>query len=173
MNIFEKMLYIALSAPMRVREWLYCKSLQEKVDCGKNVTFLPTASIDGVHVSIGDNSLIAGEITAFWNGFVDIGEDCYVGPGTRIVAKADITIGDHVLISHGVTIADEDQNKIHSVHIEDDVWVGFDCSILPGTHIGKCAIIGAGSVVVGEIPAYALVVGNPARVFRIDEYAQA
>ncbi|MEJ7587418.1 MAG: DapH/DapD/GlmU-related protein [Ferruginibacter sp.] len=55
--------------------------------------------------------------------------------------------------------------------IEDEVWIGFGTIILSGTRIGKGAIIGAGSVVTADIPAYAIAGGNPAKVirYRFDE----
>lgn len=44
--------------------------------------------------------------------------------------------------------------------IEDDVWIGCNCIILSGTHIGQGAVIGAGSVVSGSIPPYAIFAGG-------------
>lgn len=50
--------------------------------------------------------------------------------------------------------------------IGNDVWIGHGAMILPGVTIGNGAIIGAGSVVAKDVPAYAIVAGNPARVIR-------
>lgn len=50
--------------------------------------------------------------------------------------------------------------------VEEDVWMGISVTLLNGAHIGRGAIIGAGCVVSGEIPPYAIVVGNPAKVKR-------
>ena len=58
--------------------------------------------------------------------------------------------------------------------IEDGVWVGSRVTILPGTVIGMDAIIAAGSVVAGDVPANKLVAGVPARVVRdLDDPAPA
>ena len=54
--------------------------------------------------------------------------------------------------------------KPKPVIIEDDVWIGTKTILLPGVHIGKGAIIGAGSVVTKNIPPYTIAVGNPAVV---------
>jgi len=50
--------------------------------------------------------------------------------------------------------------------VEDDVWIGARATILSGVRIGRGAIVGAGSVVAKDVPPYAIVVGNPARVIR-------
>jgi len=53
------------------------------------------------------------------------------------------------------------------VIIENDVWIGARVIILPGVHIGKGVVIGAGAVVAKDIPNYSITVGNPARVVRM------
>ena len=50
--------------------------------------------------------------------------------------------------------------------IGDDVLIGCMCVILPGVHIGRGAIVGAGSVVTRDVPAFTIVAGNPAVVIR-------
>lgn len=50
--------------------------------------------------------------------------------------------------------------------VEEDVWMGINVTLLNGAHIGRGAIIGAGCVVTGEIPPYAIAVGNPCQVMR-------
>jgi len=50
--------------------------------------------------------------------------------------------------------------------IGNDVWIGYDCLIMPGVHIGNGAIISSRSVVVTDVPAYTVVGGNPAKVVK-------
>lgn len=50
--------------------------------------------------------------------------------------------------------------------IGNDVWIGYDALIMPGVKVGNGAIIAARSVVTGDVPDYAIVGGNPARVIR-------
>lgn len=50
--------------------------------------------------------------------------------------------------------------------VENDVWIGYDSLIMPGVHIGNGAIVASRSVVVSDIPAYAIAGGNPARIIR-------
>ena len=51
--------------------------------------------------------------------------------------------------------------------IENDVWIGYNATILPGVHIGNGACIGACAVVSKDVPPYAIVGGNPARLIRM------
>lgn len=53
-----------------------------------------------------------------------------------------------------------------AIHISDDVWIGTRAMILSGVTIGKGAIIGAGAIVTKDIPPYAIVGGNPAKIIR-------
>ena len=50
--------------------------------------------------------------------------------------------------------------------VGNDVWIGYDATIMPGVHIGDGAIIGAKSVVTKNVPAYTIVAGNPAKIIR-------
>ena len=52
------------------------------------------------------------------------------------------------------------------VDIGNNVWIGGNTVILPGVHIGDCAVIGAGSVVTSDIPSWVIAAGNPCRVIR-------
>ena len=61
-----------------------------------------------------------------------------------------------------------DREKVGIV-IEDDVWIGANCVILPGVHIGYGAVVAAGSVVTRNVPSYALVAGVPAKVIKYRE----
>lgn len=52
------------------------------------------------------------------------------------------------------------------VVIEENVWVGFDAIILPGVRIGRGAVIGCKRVISEDVPAYAVIVGNPSRIIK-------
>ncbi len=63
-----------------------------------------------------------------------------------------------------VDTAAEDIQYAKDVVVEEDVWLGSNVTLLYGTHVGRGAVIGSGSVCRSPIPPYAIVVGNPARV---------
>src|SRR5450756_60971 len=56
--------------------------------------------------------------------------------------------------------------RSHHVHIGHDVWIGHGAIVLPGRNIGTGAVIAAGAIVTKDVPAYAIVAGNPARIIR-------
>jgi acetyltransferase-like isoleucine patch superfamily enzyme len=108
---------------------------------------------------------------------VSVGSHCTFARGLFITGGGGVTIGDWVGIGPDSKIwsvnhrfDDPDRPWLlqgwekKAVVIEDDVWLGANVFIMPGTVIGKGAIISAGTVVNKSIPAYAIVVGNPGRV---------
>lgn len=100
--------------------------------------------------------------------------------GGCICSQTAIRIGSNCLIGANVKIMDTDfhpqnpQNRRYStaniyskeIVIDDNVFIGMNTLILKGSYIGKNTIIGAGSVVVGEIPPNSIAVGNPAKVVK-------
>lgn len=104
-----------------------------------------------------------------------VGKNVFINSCCRFQDQGGIVIGNDVLIGHNVTIAtlnhDISANKRanlspNPVKISDKVWIGSDCTILPGVELGEGSIIGAGSVVVKSIPKNCIAVGNPARVIK-------
>ncbi|MBN2604074.1 MAG: CatB-related O-acetyltransferase [Candidatus Thermoplasmatota archaeon] len=101
---------------------------------------------------------------------VKIGRYCSFGPDIKIY-NANHPL--HFISTHpylyakqyGVT--DIDLLDRHEVIIGDDVWIGANVVILPSVkNIGTGAILGAGSIVTKDVPAFAVVVGNPAKVIK-------
>ena len=109
---------------------------------------------------------------------LSIGEHCVINSFVHIWAgKSGVTIGDRVLIASHVAITSLthnyesktmrfDKSIDKPIRIEDDVWIGSHAVIFPGVTIGTGAVIGAGSVVKSDIPAYAIAVGVPAKVIK-------
>ena len=115
---------------------------------------------------------------------VVIGRWCTI-VGAIVRTDGDVRIGDHVFISHEVVIADGPwavplrlargdaanggggaPSAAPPIDIGDDVWIGARAAILGGVRIGAGAIVGAGAVVTRDVPAGAVVAGNPAQVVR-------
>lgn len=111
----------------------------------------------GDFVSIGPRSIIQVDGS--------IGHFALIGMGVQIVGR-----DDHATNEVGVPYVlatwagDRDATDRDSVTIERDVWIGGSSVILSGVVIGEGALVGAGSVVTKDVPPYAIVGGNPARV---------
>ena len=111
-------------------------------------------------------------------GKIQLGEGCYVNRYTIIDAHEcirvgrDVMIGPHCYITdanHGVAAGSSIKSQPMSsnpVIIEDEAWLGANVTVLAGVHIGRGAVIGAGSVVCNDIPADCIAFGSPASVRR-------
>ena len=106
---------------------------------------------------------------------ITLGEGTYVNFNCNFVDDGLITVGKNVLFGPAVTIATvghpirpdmREYMYTDPVTIDDNVWIGENVTICPGVHIGENSVIGAGSVVVKDIPSNVIAVGNPCRVLR-------
>ena len=116
---------------------------------------------------------------------ISIGNRVIIRPGCMLFADprsdgAGITIEDDVMLGSGVhiyvhnhkfddpsvPIIDQGHYPSEPILLERGSWVGAGVIILPGITIGKNAVVGAGSVVTKDVPAFTVAAGNPARVLR-------
>jgi acetyltransferase-like isoleucine patch superfamily enzyme len=113
--------------------------------------------------------------TTFTHGRLVIGDRAFINYGVDIAATGLVSIGADCLIGTHVSIIDNGFHDVIDRHalpepkpvvIGDNVWIGNRAIILPGVTIGDGAVVGAGSVVVHDVPARSVVAGNPARVVR-------
>ncbi len=141
-------------------------------------------------LKVGDHSTVRAFLTFEKpQSEITIGKQTYIGK-SHLSVSMQIFIGNNVLISWGVTIVDHNSHSISysqraqdifdwknggknwsnvackPVHIGDKVWIGFNSIILKGVTIGEGAIVGAGSVVTRDVPAWTIVAGNPAKTIR-------
>ena len=124
-------------------------------------------------------------------GHVKLGDYTLVH-GARIICDSEIIIGDYSLISWNVVLMDTYRVPLNlldrrrelelvptrqprlaaaevtarPIHIQRNVWIGFDACVLPGVTIGEGSVVGARAVVTEDVPPYAVVAGNPARLIR-------
>lgn len=96
----------------------------------------------------------------------------YIGKDVAIAQNSFIRTANHKFSDRNIPIQEqghtfqtiEYNEKKYSIVIEDDVWIGANCVILSGAHIGKGSVIGALTIVSSVIPPYSIVLGNPGRV---------
>ncbi|MCC0022611.1 MAG: acyltransferase [Hyphomicrobiaceae bacterium] len=136
-------------------------------------------SVRGTRITIGDHSVIdsfvkfkpAGGLGDVRVGSrVTINSNCTLYTGNGIQIGNDVAIAancvfaptNHEFADAGALIRDQGfRPSKGGIVIEDDVWIGAGCVILDGAHIRKGAVIGAMSLVRGEVPAYEIAAGNP------------
>lgn len=150
---------------------------------GENVVFEEGVRIwHPEHVRLGNNVYLGhgALLKAYYLSQLTIGDDTWIGQGACFFSGADITIGNRVGVGPFVRIltgfhreAGRDVAildaplEFRPVVVEDDSDLGIGAIILPGVTIGRGAQVGAGAVVTRDVPAYAIVAGNPARLIRM------
>lgn len=125
--------------------------------CGENVNIEPHVIFNHA-LRIDDNSGI-GEFSEIY-GDVRIGKNVMMGTNCIIYTR------NHAFDRVDIPMQQQGFSEVKPVIIDDDVWIGGRVTILPGVHIGKGAIIGAAAVVTKNVPEYAVVAGNPAKVLK-------
>ncbi|MCC8171254.1 MAG: acyltransferase [Parabacteroides sp.] len=110
-------------------------------------------------------------------GAVHIGRNTRIGLRNTLIGP--VTIGNRTILAQNIVVSGLNHNyddiqkpitrqgvSVSPIRIDDDVWIGANCTVTAGVHIGKHVVIAAGSVVTKNIPAYSIAAGNPARVIK-------
>jgi serine acetyltransferase len=150
----------------------------------------PTGYVFGERwIHLGEDTLVGSHVTLsagmvpgqqmVTDPVVRIGDRCLIGRGSAIVGHLSIDIGDDVFTGMNVYVTDQNHGyeeldtpigrqlpSEDPVTIGADSWIGSGAVILPGAKIGRHVVVGANSVVRGEIPDFSVVVGVPGRVVR-------
>lgn len=147
---------------------------------------------DRSNIIIKEKCHLGGTVISLCGGKILISDHTYIGNRTKIGAKESVTIDECVIISDDVVIMDNNNHPTDPamrmemsqsgtfsgelwgwknadskpVHIEKNVWIGRSSTILKGVTVGEGAIVGACSVVTKDVPKYAVVAGNPAKVVK-------
>ncbi|MBK8004896.1 MAG: acyltransferase [Gemmatimonadetes bacterium] len=118
--------------------------------CGHAAWFRPGEAITiGPHVYIGHHAHIAAP--------------CEIGPDVMLASYVALIGGDHRFDQPGVLMRASGRSELRPVIIEGDAWIGHGVTLLGGARVGRGAIVAAGSVVTGSVPACEIWGGIPAR----------
>ena len=141
-------------------------------------------------IETGEHCLIGGELLVFPDGGrISIGDHCFIGAGSRVWSADAVSIGDRVMISHGVNIHDTISHSLHAhkrhqhyldiavrnsavlgdvprgpIVIEDDAWIGLNAVIMKGVRIGRGAVVGPARIVTHDVAPFTVVAGPAASV---------
>lgn len=109
-------------------------------------------------------------------GQITLGNYCLISPGVCLASAEQINIGDNCMLAAEVYISDCDWHGIYNrirpfrcsapVTLHNNVWVGLRAIIGKGLTIGENSVVGAGAVVVEDVPANVVVAGNPAKIVK-------
>jgi maltose O-acetyltransferase len=125
---------------------------------GEGAYVKPPLAVDyGENVHVGARTFVNSNLTALDVARITIGEDCQIGPNVQLLTP-----------THPVDPQPR-RDKLEAalpIVLGDNVWLGGGVIVCPGVTIGDNTVVGAGSVVVRDLPANVVAVGNPARVVR-------
>ncbi len=111
----------------------------------------------GCHIEVGDNFFANFNCVFLDCNYIKMGNNVMLGPNVQLYAAY-----------HPVVAAERIKGPEFAspIIVGDNVWIGGSCIICPGVTIGENATIGAGSVVVKDVPANVVAAGNPCKVIR-------
>lgn len=113
----------------------------------------------GEGLKLGNNSNIGPYSWIGCSGYIELGDNVMMGPRVSLLAENhNFERTDIPMKEQGVTRG--------TIVIEDDCWLGANCSVLSGVRVGRGSIIATGAVVTKDVPPWSIVAGVPARVIR-------
>ncbi len=165
---------------------IYRKAIfKRKISCPHN-NFTLVGRVDAINTNIklGKNVTIYQDVFFWGKGPIVIGDNVSIGNGTVIASLSEqgITIGDNSIFGGRCYIIDCDHSfyldstirsqpqTVSPIYIGSDVWLASDVTVLRGSKINDGAVIGAKSLVKGEVPPNSISVGVPSKVIKYRSY---
>lgn len=144
-------------------------------------------ALDEGRLTIGEGTLLEPGcwLTLAPEARIEIGAGCFLNRNTMIAAHGRVSIGDHTMLANGCFVGDADhrfddpeQPITHQgftskgpVEIGANCWFGVNCAVTSGVTIGERCVIGANSVVNGDLPPATIAAGAPAKPIRRIDFA--
>ncbi len=143
-------------------------------------------ALDEGRLTIGEGTLLEPGcwLTLAPGARIEIGAGCFLNRNTMIAAHERVTIGDHTMFANGCFIGDADHRfddpdapithqgftSKGPVVVGANCWFGVNCAVTSGVTIGERCVVGANSVVNGDLPPATIAAGVPARVIKPIEF---
>jgi len=183
-------MFISIITNILLKLYLQSRFLQLVIPSSSSVRLLNCRGGSQCNLVVGNNSIVTSLICFERpNASILIGDRTFIGK-SKLVSSTEISIGNDVLISWGVTLTDHNSHSIvysersqdvldwrigqkdwsavkcSPIRVCDKAWIGFNVSILKGVTIGEGAVVAACSVVTKDVAPWTIVGGNPAKVIR-------
>lgn len=149
-----------------------------QIRVGKNCVINGDLTAIGGKITVGDYVIINEHSRVFSNDEITIGDHVMISWGCSILdsnmhslhsadRKNDTLTAAEAIRNHTIGQNVDRSNVVTKpVVIKESAWIGIDAIIMKGVTIGKGAVVGAGSVVTKDVPDFAVVAGNPARIVK-------
>jgi acetyltransferase-like isoleucine patch superfamily enzyme len=156
-----------------------------KIAIGDNVVIddgccLDAKGTDNKGITIGNGVFVGrNTILSCKNGDIVIDDQANIGFNCEIFSASRVRVGKSVLMAAYTYLVGGDHlydrvdipvleqgRTARGIEVDDNVWLGTHVVVTDGSRVGRDAIVGAGAVVVGEIPEFSIVAGIPAKVMR-------
>jgi acetyltransferase-like isoleucine patch superfamily enzyme len=156
-----------------------------KIAIGDNVVIddnccLDAKGTDNTGITIGSGVFVGrNTILSCKNGDIVLDDQANIGFNVEIFAASRVRVGKKVLVAaycylvggdhlyDRIDIAVLEQGRTaRGIEVDDNAWLGAHAVVTDGSRVGKDAIIGAGAIVIGEIPDFSIAAGVPARILR-------
>lgn len=151
--------------------------LTQKLNTMDRADFEGLAAVAKELLQTEENPFINPPFYCDYGNHIQVGKNFFANYNCTILDVAKVTFGDNCMLAPNVAIYTaghplhpDSRNSMYEygieVNIGNNVWIGGNTVILPGVSIGDCCVIGAGSVVTKDIPAWSVAAGNPAKIIR-------
>lgn len=177
-KMLEGMIYDANYDPQLIEERMVCKELcRDYNDLRPRQTAERDALLRRILGAAGNAVTIEQPFYCDYGYNIRVGNNFFANYNLVVLDEAPVTFGDNVFIApncgfytagHPLDPTERNQGLEYArpITVGNNVWIGANVCVLPGVTIGDNCVIGAGSVVTGDIPAGTLAVGCPCRVVR-------
>ena len=124
--------------------------------------------------NLGEGAIVQPPLKGVCFDMVHIGKGVIIMPDCLMMSRGGITIEDGAMIAANVQLI-SNNHDLHDrqilickpVHIGKNAWIGAGATILPGVTVGENAVVAAAAVVTKDVPANAIVGGNPAKLIKM------
>lgn len=126
---------------------------------------------------VGEGVVVKPAVQVKYPWHLELGAHCWIGEHAWIDNLTTVRIGANACVSQGAYLCTGNHDwskpgfdlRVASIEIGEGGWAGAKSVLLPGTFLGPYAVVAAGSVASGAIPAFHIVAGNPARFVKLRE----